>query len=154
MLTSPISHTHQRAFTLVELMIVVSIIAVLAAIAYPSYTTSVRKTARAEAQGELANAAMAMERLKAQTFSYAGATVGTTFSRYSPESATSAATAKYQLSFAVGQPTASTFEIIATPLGDQRKGDNGVMKINHLGQRCWSTDPLASDCVYGSDKSW
>lgn len=140
-------------FTLIELMIVVAIVGILAAIAYPSYNNSVRKTARTEAQGELANAAMAMEKLRTQNFSYSGATVGTTFPQFSPDTATSAANAKYQLSFSAG-PTATTFEIKASPLGDQKKSDNGVMKINNLGQRCWSKDPNSTDCSYSTDSTW
>lgn len=38
--------TGTRGFTLIELLIVVGIIAILAAIAYPSYTSSVAKTKR------------------------------------------------------------------------------------------------------------
>ncbi len=40
----------QRAFTLIELMVVVMIVAILAAIAYPSYVSQVRKGYRAGAQ--------------------------------------------------------------------------------------------------------
>jgi type IV pilus assembly protein PilE len=43
-----------RGFTLIELMIVVAIIAVLAAIGYPSYADYVRQGRMVEAQGELA----------------------------------------------------------------------------------------------------
>ena len=40
-------------FTLIELMITVAVIAVLASIAYPSYTAQVRKSKRAAAKAEL-----------------------------------------------------------------------------------------------------
>lgn len=145
---------NNKGFSLVELMVVVAIIAILAAVAYPSYNNSVRKTARSTAQGDLADAAMAMERHRAQNMTYVGATVGATFGQFSPDTATSAGTARYQLAFVAGQPTATTFEIIATPLGDQAKTDNGVMKINNLGQRCWSKSPTSTDCTFGTDVAW
>ena len=45
----------RKAFTLVELLIVIAIIAILAAIAIPQYTKYVRKAAAANAQATLSN---------------------------------------------------------------------------------------------------
>src|SRR5690606_38472416 len=49
-------------FTLIEVMIVVAIIGILAAIAYPSYQDHVRKSRRADAQTALLELAQFMER--------------------------------------------------------------------------------------------
>ena len=55
-----------QGFTLVELMIVVAIIGIFAAIAYPSYQSQVRKSRRADAQTALAELAQLQENFFAQ----------------------------------------------------------------------------------------
>lgn len=51
-----------RGFTLIELMIVVAIVAILAAVAYPSYRDSISKSRRAEARAQLMDAVQYMQR--------------------------------------------------------------------------------------------
>ncbi len=55
-----------HGFTLVELLIVVAVVAILGAVAFPSYTESVRKTRRSDATTELAEAAQTLERCYTQ----------------------------------------------------------------------------------------
>ena len=59
-----------KGFTLIELMIVVAVVGILAAIAYPSYLDSVRKSRRADAQAALTELAQKQEALYARTASY------------------------------------------------------------------------------------
>lgn len=59
-----------RGFTLIELMIVVAVIAILGAIAYPSYMDSVRKGWRTEARTALVQEMQQQERFYTQRGKY------------------------------------------------------------------------------------
>ena len=63
-------------FTLIEVMIVVAIVGILAAVAYPSYIDSVRKGKRAEARAALMNLLQQQERYFTQNNSYETFAVG------------------------------------------------------------------------------
>jgi len=63
-------NTKVKGFTLIELMIVVAVIAIIAAIGYPSYINSIVKTKRAAAEGCVSQYAGYMERFYTQNLSY------------------------------------------------------------------------------------
>lgn len=67
--TMPINFN--KGFTLIELMIVVGIIAIIAAIAYPSYQDTVRKGRRVEAKSIILEAAARQEKFFSQQYAYA-----------------------------------------------------------------------------------
>ena len=59
-----------KGFTLLELMVVVAIIALLAAISYPIFTSQMRKARRAEARQVLADLALKQEKWRVDHATY------------------------------------------------------------------------------------
>lgn len=71
--------SRNQGFSLIELMITVAIVAILAAIAIPSYSAFTRRSNRTDATRTLTFDAQALERCYSQNFSYspcAGVTIG------------------------------------------------------------------------------
>lgn len=118
----------QKGFTLIELMIVVSIIAVLAAIAYPSYQRYVVKSRRAAAAGCLQERAQNMERYYTTNLTYVGATL-------------LQCDAALQPFYAVGFQTAPSadspryYVLQAVPQGAQQNDSCGTLTIDAKGVR-------------------
>lgn len=65
-----ISMSQQKGFTLIEMMVIVAIIGILAAVAYPSYDEYVKRGNRSEGQALLSDTAAAQERYYSQNFVY------------------------------------------------------------------------------------
>ena len=114
-----------RGFTLVELMIVIAIISILAAVAYPSYQEHVIKSKRAKAAACLIEQAQFMERFYTTNLRYDQTTAGAPVALPAGGCRTDLETApaSYNFSFlgAVGQ---RTYTIQAVPQGAQALGDN------------------------------
>jgi type IV pilus assembly protein PilE len=123
--TSKLSHKRIAGFTLVELMIVVAIVGILAAIAYPSYIDSVRKGNRAEGRAAVTSLLQQQERFFTQNNTYvafntAAAATAANMKDYSGDAGR--ATAKYllvaNLCAAIGgvvPPIRDCVDIVATP---------------------------------------
>lgn len=142
-MTASPSRRAWRGFTLIEVMIVVAIMGILAAVAYPSYQEQVRKGRRADGQAVLMEAAQFMERYYTENMRYdrdlAGSGVALpTGLREAPKEG---ATKHYDVSLQAVGPQAYTLR--AVPKGVQASDGCGTMTINQLGQKtgdkpdCW-----------------
>ena len=122
----------QRGFTLIEVMIVVLIIGILAAVAYPSYQESVRKSARADAQADLMELAQISERFFTTNNRYDQTRAGVPYVLPFAQSPRSGANPRYNINFAAPAP-GQAYLLQAVPAGAQVGDTCGTLSINQLG---------------------
>ncbi|CAG2135303.1 type IV pilin protein [Ralstonia mannitolilytica] len=122
-------------FTLVELMITVAIIAILAAIAYPSYQQYVLKSHRIDAKTALLDLATRQERYFTLQNVYASSPSALGYGAASfPMAIQSGNQSYYQMSVQVNNATSSpAYSASAVPAGPQTADACGTYTINQLG---------------------
>lgn len=120
---------HRRGFTLVELAITLAVVALLAAVAYPSYNSHMTRARRADAKQALLDVAQRLERYYTERGTYAGATLGGTTGIYPDTSPNGYYT------LAIGTQTADGFTISATPQGVQTGDACAAFGYNQLGEQ-------------------
>jgi type IV pilus assembly protein PilE len=106
-----------RGFTLIELMIVVTLVAILSAIALPAYQSQVRKSRRSDAVAAIAAVQAAQERFRANNTAYT-TNLTTALPAGLGLSATSPA-GRYTISVTVATGTNYTVQAVATAAGGQ-----------------------------------
>ena len=123
--------TRRRAhgFTLIELMVALTVGAILASVAYPSYLSQVAKGRRADGKQALVELAQKLERFYTERGTYAGATLGGTGGLYP------AVSPGGFYALAVSSQNADGFVIAAAPLGNQVGDACSTLGYNQLGDR-------------------
>lgn len=128
-------------FSLIELIIVVTIIGILSAVAYPSYLQHVERSNRNDARAALNVVANDLERFFATNGTYTTDMSATSLDSGHSEHG------KYQLSIAAGSTgsIASSYTVSATAIGGQANDEDcPVLTLDSTGSR--TPDPETTPC--------
>nr|WP_317199489.1 type IV pilin protein [uncultured Psychrobacter sp.] len=135
----------QTGFTLIELMIVVAVIGILAAIAFPSYQRYVIKSKRADMMSEMHNIASDVQTRKLAQGNYADMDVTDLTVNYPRQG-----TALYTLAI-TPDPMTNQWLITSTPIAGTQMASDGNLTLNYQGVKC---RVISGTNTCGTDDEW
>lgn len=135
------AHSHQ-GFSLMELMVAAAIIAIVAAIALPSYRQHIIRSSREAAQIELLDLASLQEKIYLNSNAYA-TNITTAYNGTAAgglgKTTGKTSDGKYNLTISPSTGTSQTYTITAAPVPGKGQDSDGNLSINQDGQRTWKT---------------
>ena len=132
-------------FTLIEMMIVVAVIGILAAVAYPNYTEYLIKSRRADCKAVILSAANMLERGFSINSTYPSAADPDDPSSVNPVAAFTCPLNGGTQTYTLGYVTdGASFTLTATPTAVQTRDSCGTLTLTNTGARrasgtgsCW-----------------
>lgn len=143
-----------HGFTLIELMIVVAVIGILAAVAYPSYQDSILKGRRAQARTALLELQQQQERYMTQFNCYLPFTTSATFAASTSvgcdgKASSKPSTVPFKV-FAGENTTQASYRLSASACLDSNNSAIGIMECIQLTATPIQSDPKVGELTINS----
>lgn len=132
--------TEQSGFTLIEMIVTMTIIGILTAIAIPNYTAYIQRSNRSEARSALLEAATWMERWRTEQGRYdTPGSAGTPPAAFPFTQVPATGTAKYTIAAPATPNTGIAYTITATAAGVMASDVCTTLTITETGLRGFTT---------------